>query len=85
VSDILSSRTKPVSFFSYRSVGTGSGQADFAADATASQSMFACGDVPLNSSQTATPASNPGLNIPVLVSAVSVYANIPGLRSVSVC
>ncbi|KAG2453277.1 hypothetical protein HYH02_002600 [Chlamydomonas schloesseri] len=78
VMDIMMARTKPRVAMSYRSVGSGSGAADFGAGANA----FGCGDVPLpNATYTAmTQAQGQTvLHVPFLIGSVSVFHNVPGI------
>jgi ABC-type phosphate transport system substrate-binding protein len=74
VGAMLEARSKPASFFSYRAVGTGEGQAELAADTTLANAMFAAGDVPM--------AATGIVNVPIGVHTVSVFVNIPGARTV---
>ncbi|KAG2428357.1 hypothetical protein HXX76_010502 [Chlamydomonas incerta] len=77
VMDLMMARTKPRVAMSYRSVGSGSGAADFAAGFNA----FGCGDVPLpNTTYTSlVGAGTTVLHVPFLVGSVSVFHNVPGI------
>ncbi|PNH05193.1 Phosphate-binding protein PstS [Tetrabaena socialis] len=72
VMDIMMARVKPKVVLSYRSVGSGSGAADF----NTSASAFGCGDVPVPKSVYDNVSM---IHVPYLVGGVSVFHNVPGV------
>ncbi|PNW72590.1 hypothetical protein CHLRE_15g635067v5 [Chlamydomonas reinhardtii] len=77
VMDLMMARTKPRVAMSYRSVGSGSGAADFLAGANA----FGCGDVPLPNSTyfDLVGRGQTVMHVPYLIGSVSVFHNVPGV------
>ena len=88
VMEMVSTRAKPFSYFTYRSVGSGSGQDDILAiglgNQTVSKSDFSAGDLPLSSQQwqDAQTSGNPVAQVPLLLGSVSIFYS-PDLPLVS--